>query len=174
VLGLLAARGHTEALRLLLDAGVDVNGRVDGAGRTPLLSAADVFASERAARMLSTMALLLARGADVNLTDLAGYTALAGAARLGDRERIALLLKWGADPNRRAVPGTAPRCGETPLFAAIRAASAESVRALLEAGASASVQSDSGLTPLACAKGLRKTRARGEIIALLQQSAAGR
>ena len=54
---------------------------------------------------------LLAEGADVNVKDGIGFTALFGAARSGHTETVKLLLAKGADPNVKL-----PTSGTTALM----------------------------------------------------------
>jgi len=104
----------------------------------------------------------LAAGADVNLPESDGTTALLWATYHASPEMIAALLKAGADPNMPnqfgvtpllqasrygdaatirvllaagAAPGRAERDGETPLMAAARTGDLQSIQVLLAAGA---------------------------------------
>jgi ankyrin repeat protein len=83
-----AAGRQTEASRLLLEAGADVNARQTG-GYTPLHAAA-----QNGDRAL--VDLLLARGADLAATTDDGATPLALAERAGRTEVAALLRARGA------------------------------------------------------------------------------
>jgi ankyrin repeat protein len=147
-----AAYGTIESMRMLLDAGADVNAANDfnatallwcardaakarlliehGAnvniqskqGRTPLMLAALRDGGS------DIVALLLAKGADVKAKDNRGDTALGLAAETGDAAIMRLLLDKGADVNGRN------RKGETPLIQAATSARPEAVRLLLQRG----------------------------------------
>ncbi|MEU0301453.1 ankyrin repeat domain-containing protein [Streptomyces sp. NPDC006175] len=111
------------AVRLLLAAGADPN-RASGpdAGDLPLCGAACGGHSE-------VVAALLSAGAEPDLTEEFGFTALRWAAGLGHARVAETLLAHGADPD---LPG--PQ-GETPLVVAARRGSAHTVRTLLRHGA---------------------------------------
>ena len=116
-----AAEQDRVAVRVLLDAGADVNAaRADGA--TALLYAAHWDD-------LETASLLLQAGARVNPADDHGVTPLARACENTSVRMVELLLDAGADPN------AAQTSGLTPLMTAVRTGSVEIVRALLESGA---------------------------------------
>ncbi|ODP35952.1 ankyrin repeat domain-containing protein [Sphingomonas turrisvirgatae] len=74
---------------------------------------------------------LLARGANVNLEDGGGNTALMLAVEAAWPEGVALLIQQRADVN------AANRGGETPLIRAVQRRDAQMVRTLLEAKADA-------------------------------------
>jgi ankyrin repeat protein len=98
-LGLAAFFGHDEIARLLIENGADVNAASrNGQHVTPLHAAV----AHRNAPLART---LLARGADPDAVQTAGFTPLAGAAFLGDREMVELLLGFGADPRHRTDDG---------------------------------------------------------------------
>lgn len=148
-----AAIGSTEAVKMLLKAGADVNVRngldatalifgamepakvkllvdagadvnaVSKVGRTPLMIAASTPGSVESVR------LLLAKGAKVNGADVRGNTALTGAARAGDLESIRLLLEHKADIN------ACDMFGITPLTWAASHADLPAVELLLANGA---------------------------------------
>jgi ankyrin repeat protein len=156
-----AAFGNLETLKLLLDAGADVNARNDfdatallwgardpakaklliarGAnvnsrskqGRTPLMMASLMHDGS------SIVALMLAKGADVNVKDNHGDTALGLAASIGEVATMRLLVAKGADPG--AVNGK----GETPIILATKSKQAEAVRLLIGKGADVNVASTS-------------------------------
>jgi hypothetical protein len=86
------------------------------------------------------MEVLVNRGADTNLANSEGNTALGMTARNGLIEGAVLLLKAGADPN------AANKHGMTPLMQAARGHLVETVRVLLRAGADPTKRCARGLT----------------------------
>ena len=193
---LLAARnGDIETARALLDGGADVNAaepylpvdaRVDveesqTSGRTPLLVASaslvatsgweyrlDVEPSTHEALAL----FLLDRGADPNVPDSVGRTALHAAVETGKADLVRALLRHGAGPNARL---TRPPLvykgdflsydayvGATPLWlaAAARVPDPEILRALAAAGGDPGMPADGGTTPLMAAVGMVQNEAR--------------
>jgi ankyrin repeat protein len=152
-----AAFGSIEALKLLLDAGADVNARNDF-GATALLwcardgekarlliqHGAGVNARSKQGRtplMLASMreggsdlvALLLSKGADVNAADTRGETALGLAAEYGDIATVRLLIASQADIHAKN------RKGETPVIAASTRSQPEIMRLLIQKGAAVDV-----------------------------------
>ncbi len=129
---------NTNELTKLIKNGGDVNYQYNG--RNALHVACDKGYTDMAI-------LIIEAGADVNAIseEGSGRTALQFAA--GDPmqdfpELVELLLKSGADPN------LALNSDQKPLFEAIKRAHAESVRVLLEHGASTSDKNSRGQTPL--------------------------
>jgi ankyrin repeat protein len=109
-----AKRGHLQIVRLLLDAGADINApAAESCGVTALQAA--VFANN-----LALILLLLARGADVNApaARVNGRTALQAAAQGGQIAIAELLLSAGADPNG---PPALKHGGITALEASVQA-----------------------------------------------------
>ena len=92
--------GRVPSLRMLLDAGADVN-TVDGSGRSPLHVALSKGNLESAR-------LLLSRGANKNLKDTGGVTPLHVAARLGNDSCVKLMLEAGADVKATDATGKVP------------------------------------------------------------------
>ena len=116
---------------------------------------------------------LLALGADIDIRNYKGKTALHYAAKAGFLEVINLLIERGA-----TVDATG-NDGETPLFDAIRSTIKDSqkqraaIEALLVAGANPNYKNQKGLTPLQVAQRMRRAEA-GKIVALLRVYSAGR
>jgi FOG: Ankyrin repeat len=156
-----AAFGNLETLKLLLEAGADVNARnafdatallwaardpdkarlliEHGAnvnirskqGRTPLMVASLRYGNS------PLVALMLAKGADVNAKDEKRHdTALSLAASVGDVETMRLLLAKGADPL------TEDHLGQTPISQATSSKRPEAVRLLIQSGADVTAVSD--------------------------------
>ena len=139
------SRQHPQVVRVLVEAGADVNARtatsrhhvllccaafsadrageaeVDYGGSTPLLFAARVGDLESAR-------ILIAAGAHVNDTLEDGTSALAQAAMSGHTDVAELLIESGADVN-------AARAGFTPLHAAVVRSDVRLARTLLSHGA---------------------------------------
>ncbi len=193
---LLAARsGDVETARVLLDAGADVNAaepylpidaRVDveesqTSGRTPLLVASaslaatsgweyrlDVEPSSHEALAL----LLLERGADPDVPDSIGRTALHAAVETGRADLVRALLARGADPNARLTRpplvykgdyiSYGAYVGATPLWlaAAARVPDPDLLRALAAAGGDPRLPAEGGTTPLMAAVGMVQNEAR--------------
>jgi ankyrin repeat protein len=146
-----AQQGNVESVRLLLDAGADVN------DTAPIGTSALVVATHSGHRDAAT--LLLDRGADPN-ADAAGYTALHAAVLLGDVESVRALLAHGAKPNVKLTKGnpvrkygqeyalTANWKGATPLWLAARFGEPAILQVLGAAGADPRLAADDGTLPL--------------------------
>ena len=163
-----AAEENTQAVRALLDEGVDVNTPASD-GVTALLWAAhwdnlevadllitagaDVNAAEdhgvtplgRACenRSLAMVEKLLAAGADANLAQTSGLTPLMTAARTASVQVVQALLAAGADVN-----ATTTETQSTALMWAVAEGHPEIVRVLLERGADVRTLTAKGFTPL--------------------------
>ncbi len=92
-----AQRGHAGIVAMLLDAGLDVNARYNHAW-TALMFAAGHGDDISVAKGVEITELLLDRGAEIDLTNDLGRSALMIAAQRNHVEIVALLLKRGADP----------------------------------------------------------------------------
>lgn len=111
------------------------------------------------------------------VADFAGYTALHLAAATGQHRALRALLDRGADPNARmerpkrfvtafeigvfASPGAGrlTQVGSTPFLVAAKAADAEAMQILADAGADPFLTTDDGTTALTLAAGLGKRAA---------------
>ncbi len=133
-----AERGDVAAVRRLLTAGADPDGRGYKVNSVPLTRA----------KSPEIVELLLAAGADVNAVDSVGTTPLGWAVGLGKMENVRCLLRAGADvsPNPPATP---------PLFHASNLGMAAQ---LIAAGADVNQGSAAEGTPLmrAAARGNRE------------------
>lgn len=131
---LVAAReGRVEAVRALLRAGAEPEGR-DG-GMTPLAAAA-------LRGHASVVRVLLRAGARANAVGLDGQAPLLGALRSGHTETVRLLLE--ADASTRVTD----RAGDNPLVMAIHQGREDLLLLLLRHGADPNLIDGSGLSPL--------------------------
>jgi uncharacterized protein len=94
--------GKAEAARVLLTEGA----LVGAVSRNELL--VQPLHSAAAALNHEVCRVLIAAGADVNATQLHGFTPLHAAAQHGDDELVELLLSAGADPTTRTDAGDTP------------------------------------------------------------------
>ena len=140
-------RETTLHLKTLIDAGHDVNVRNKASGETPLWSAVTVY-------NLPAVKLLLASGADVNVTGKNGNSPLHTSSY---RKISILLLDRGANPNQ------ANSLGFTPLHSAAYFGRLDAARVLIENGADRSVRDGEGRTPLDIAN----EREKQELVQLL-------
>ncbi len=125
-----ASRNNIEIIRLLLDAGAEVN----SPKRSPLCSAAG-------GSSLGSMGLLLDAGAEVNGSP--GFPPIADAAAVGSVKGVRLLIEAGADPD------AARSSGDTALHCAAFRGHADVCTCLIQAGANVNArEKDSGYTPL--------------------------
>lgn len=163
-----AARGHLDMVNALLRGRADVNIK-DNVGYTAFFHAIEARYDDVADALLSQPQLdlnargkngvtavmiyvwrdrkdavekLLARGADVTLTDNDGDTALHGAAEIGNVEIVRMLLAKGVNANAKN------RVGGTPLMWAAVYGQEEVVRELLKHGADPSLKDEDGVTAL--------------------------
>ena len=143
-----AIKGHVEVVKMLLDAGADIEKTTSGI--TPLCWAADNGKTE-------VVKLLLERGANVNAIGKKNAPALYHAADIGYKDLVNVLLENGADVNVQ----TDDEYRWTPLHVAVSSRfspygvknqeenRAEIVRFILESGADVGIPEESnGFTPL--------------------------
>jgi ankyrin repeat protein len=169
-----ARQGHFDAVRALLDRGVDIN-EVTADKTTPLMLA--VINGHFDLAMF-----LLERGADPRIATMAGGTPLYRVVDLQwapksfypqpdtKQEKVSYLdlmkalLARGADPNARLtrqlwytgygfeLEGLDP-AGATPFLRAAEVADVDAMRLLIAAGADPNIQTTEGVTPLLAAAG---------------------
>uniref|UniRef100_A0A0P6J266 Cortactin-binding protein 2 n=2 Tax=Heterocephalus glaber TaxID=10181 RepID=A0A0P6J266_HETGA len=112
-----AKNGHTDCVRLLLNAEAQVNA-ADKNGFTPLCAAA-------AQGHFECVELLIAYDANINHAAAGGQTPLYLACKNGNRECIKLLLEVGTDRSAKT------RDGWTPVHAAVDTGNEESLKLLM-------------------------------------------
>ena len=113
------------ALRTLQSPTIDV-GMVDGTGQTPLMAAIAVQMVQVYAMILNTQPKSLSPVEYVNVAKSTGHTALFYAINQPDPTLVKVLLKKGADPNRRLLVG-----GWTAMHFAAMLGSADHLKVML-------------------------------------------
>jgi len=166
-----ARRGDVESIRILLDAGADVNGTTQY-GWTALLTATQN-------RYYAAADFLLERGADPNIANKGGWTPLYLATdnrnieggdypvRKPDMDHLVFikkLLDKGANPNARAIDSTETRTiftmqwlyedGATAFLRAAQSGDVKLMKLLLEYGADLLIPTKNGDTALMAASGI--------------------
>lgn len=153
-----SAGGHTEAIRIILQAGENPNVK-DVQGFTPLHR---VYMSTTDGE---SVRLLIDAGADVRSTcTLQGSTPLHCAAQFERLQNVRTLLEAGAEPN------AADELGNTPLYDVVKQDHLEIIRLLLRFGANPMAANRAERTPLDFAA----ERGCTEAVRLLVQSCEGR
>jgi ankyrin repeat protein len=166
-----ARQGDVESIRILLDAGADVNGTTQY-GWTPLLTATQN-------KHYGAADLLLARGANPNIANKGGWTPLYLAAdnrnieggdypvRKPDLDHLVFirkLLEKGANPNARVIDSTETRTiftmqwlyedGATAFLRAAQSGDVKLMKLLLDYGADPLIATKNGDTALMVAAGI--------------------
>ena len=157
--GQLGMPGHrlSPEVHAIIASGADVNARCNAQGMTPLMQAAQHNDSV-------ACRLLLNAGADPNLRDVNGMTAL-NYALIGkdlptnQLDAFRTILPWGSRIDMRCTPpqGAAYK-GATPLHHAVLVNSLNDIWELLRCGADATAKDDAGRTPLDLARELNRTK----------------
>ncbi|CCF47418.1 calcium/calmodulin-dependent protein kinase type 1B [Colletotrichum higginsianum] len=128
-------RGNVDLVKLLLDWGANSNASVTANISTPLHIAVS-------AGHLEVVRLLLAKGADCNITTGSGWTPLHSAVKYGQTKSAELLLEYGADVAR------ADKLGWTPLLGAADGGNLSIAILLLSKGANTAATTADGWTAL--------------------------
>ena len=134
-----AEDGKYLLVKFLLEAGVNVNYKIENTGGTALMRA-------NWSGHIKVVRLLLEFGAKVDIQDEDGWTALMYASRRVHIELVRLLLEKGANVNHQ------DKDGNTALMWASSKGHVELVRLLLEKGANVNYQNKYGRTALRYAR----------------------
>ncbi|EHK16897.1 uncharacterized protein TRIVIDRAFT_162206 [Trichoderma virens Gv29-8] len=147
-----ARKGHKTIVKMLLDAGADVNVKEQHLGETALTLAIESGHEE-------TIQALLDNGANIHHRDHFDHTPLFTATWQDSESVMQLLLDRGADVSARNEDG------QTPIFNTCAFGNVELVKLLLDAGADIDVMDEEGRTPLFFAAAL----GHREVVSLLLQ-----
>lgn len=143
-IGIAILAGNLEVAKMLLVAGANINIQNDK-GLTPLMlimSSFEGVQQDQAKESLrAVVRFILQNGAQVDVTDAKGKTALFYAVEQKDLPAIDLLLTAGANINHKN------NAGETAIFLPAKEGNIEMVKALLQKGASAKIANKQGTTP---------------------------
>ena len=136
-------KGDVETVRLLVEAGADVNAAEGFGGNTPLHEAVEEGNAE-------IVQILVDAGADIEAEGFMDQTPLSLAAEEGVTEIMQILLGQGADNGtQEGEDKQAPAIGSEALFNVIEKGDVETVRLLVEAGADVNAaEGFGGNTPL--------------------------
>jgi len=174
-----ACSGNTSAAALLIDLGAHVPARAaHRVAGTPLHAGSTAAHAAASNGHVSTLELLLARGADLHATDRLGDGLLHAAAARGHGDAVEVLLARGARVNAPNASGCTPLAlaashgdaaegsplslllehradvsaadsrGNSPLHRAAATGHVDAVRSLLDLGAKIHCQNNDGATPV--------------------------
>lgn len=130
-----SVHGRTEIIKILLEAGADINARNPLWASTPLMAAATGGSTE-------AIQFLIDYGADLEAKDLLGRNCLFRAVEFRYIKVVQILLSAGANMN------VGDDWGVTPLMGAVLNNSIETVKILLVAGANVKATDKTGNTAL--------------------------
>lgn len=174
LLGWVAARGGPDTLKLLIDAGVPVEGGLfnavhgdsaniavllaagadyrarDGRGNTPLHAASELEFWEGGTRAAASIVALLEAGADIEARNADGLTPLhLAAAWSGGPGSVKALVDAGADTEARNADGWTPlHLAASMPHDGLESGDLASIDALIDAGADVESRDYHGQTPL--------------------------
>jgi len=137
-----AEAGAIDAVQALLDGGVEVDVRIDQ-GRSPMMN---IIKEGKSGYGSPVVKVLLDNGADPNLQDNSGSTALHYAAMNGRVDIIQLMIEHGASLD------LTNDLGNTALHLSSSRSKSGAVSVLIEQGASLDLKNDNGETALDVAK----------------------
>lgn len=176
-----AGQGHMDIVECLLNQGAHIHSSHShslcmGSGSEPIVAwqLASPLHAATASSHLNTVKLLVERGADVNVQDEHGNTALQTAVTEGSSGIVEILLDYGANPNiaepqggalhiaaqqghvdiakqlidKKAILDLRAPSGTTPLHMAAQKGHVKVVKLLCTSGANMNPQSRGGTTPL--------------------------
>jgi|GEM_PF-6743213 len=132
-------KGHRQAIKTLIEAGADLNNQNNTCRSTPLILASSFENRKEIAYDL------IQSGADVNLQDVNGFTALMHAVSLENIQSVRQLLQAGANPNIQ------DNQGHTVLMKSAFLRNRPITLLLIEAKAHLNIQDAEGDTALMCA-----------------------
>lgn len=134
-------------IQFLLEEGADINYQTDDSGKTPLIHLIHHADEQHALKLIQ---YLLDQGANPNLGDFEGDTALHRSIIAGHYQQMKILLEHGADPNIQNDSGTTPLIYAVllePLPLRLRY-----VSCLLKYGANPNIRDDHNFTAIDYAK----------------------